>query len=182
MSRIGKKPIPVPNTVTVTIDGQNVGVKGPKGEMSWAFPSGITVDMDSEANQVVVGRKGDSGQDRAYHGLTRALINNMVTGVVTPFEKRLEIQGVGYQATLSNDVLALQVGFSHSVDLNVPADVNCRLQSPTLIVLDSCDRHAVGQFAANIRAVRPPEPYKGKGIRYHGEYVRRKAGKAFGAK
>lgn len=182
MSRIGKKPIDVPETVTVSIEGQHVGVKGPKGELSWDFPEGITVEFDSSARKVIVGRQGDTGQDRAFHGLTRALINNMVTGVVTPFERRLEIQGVGYQATLSDGLLALQVGFSHSVDLKVPSDVSCRLQSPTLVVLESCDRHAVGQFAANIRAVRPPEPYKGKGIRYFGEYVRRKAGKAFGAK
>lgn len=182
MSRIGKKPIDVPDAVTITIDGQHVGVKGPNGEMGWDFPDGISVTHDQDAKQVAVTRGGDTRQDRAYHGLTRALINNMVTGVVTPFERRLEIQGVGYQATLNNNVLALQVGFSHSVDLEVPSAVNCRLQSPTLIVLTSCDKHAVGQFAANIRAVRPPEPYKGKGIRYHGEYVRRKAGKAFGAK
>ncbi len=182
MSRIGKKPISVPDSVTVTVEGSHVGVKGPKGEMDWDFPDGITVEYQADSKQVVVGRAGDTGQDRAFHGLTRALINNMVTGVVTPFERRLEIQGVGYQATLSNNVLALQVGFSHSVDLPVPSNVGCRLQSPTHIVKESCDRHAVGQFAANIRAVRPPEPYKGKGIRYYGEFVRRKAGKAFGAK
>jgi len=150
--------------------------------MGWDFPEGINVEFQADSKQVVVGREGNTRQDRAFHGLTRALINNMVTGVVTPFERRLEIQGVGYQATLNNNLLALQVGFSHSVDLEVPSDVGCRLQSPTLIVLESCDRHAVGQFAANIRAVRPPEPYKGKGIRYYGEFVRRKAGKAFGAK
>jgi large subunit ribosomal protein L6 len=182
MSRIGKKPISVPDTVTVTVEGSHVAVKGPKGEMEWDFPNGISVEYQAESKQVVVGRAGNTRQDRAFHGLTRALINNMVTGVVTPFERRLEIQGVGYQATLSDNLLALQVGFSHSVDLPVPATVGCRLQSPTLIVLESCDRHAVGQFAANIRAVRPPEPYKGKGIRYYGEFVRRKAGKAFGAK
>ncbi len=182
MSRIGKKPIPVPDTVTVTVDGSDVSVKGPNGELSWGVPEGITVAYDGETKQVNVTRESDLRQARALHGLSRALINNMVTGVVTPFEKRLEIQGVGYQAVLVNDVLSLNVGFSHSVDMPVPEGVNCKLQSPTLIVVDSCDRQKVGQFAANIRAVRPPDPYKGKGIRYQGEFVRRKAGKAFGAK
>lgn len=182
MSRIGKKPIAVPDTVTVSVSGSEVTVKGPKGELSWGFPPGISVNVAEDGKSVSVSRSGDTRQARAFQGLTRALLNNMVTGVVTPFEKRLEIQGVGYQATLNNNVLSLNVGFSHSVDLKVPDNVTCTLQSPTLVVVQSCDRHAVGQFAANIRAVRPPEPYKGKGIRYYGEHVRRKAGKAFGAK
>ncbi len=182
MSRIGKTPIAVPDSVTVTVSGSEVAVKGPKGELSWGVPEGISVDVQDDGRTVAVSREGDTRQSRALHGLTRALINNMVTGVVTPFEKRLEIQGVGYQAILTGNKLMLNVGFSHSVDLDVPDNVTCTLQSPTLVVVQSCDRHAVGQFAANIRAVRPPEPYKGKGIRYFGEHVRRKAGKAFGAK
>lgn len=182
MSRIGKKPIAIPKDVTVTVNDRDVAVKGPKGSLEWQVPEGISVTIDEESKAVQVGRSGDTRQDRAYHGLSRALINNMVTGVVTPFEKKLEIQGVGYQATLNNGILSLQVGFSHSVDLKVPDDVDCSLQSPTMVVVQGCDKHAVGQFAANVRAARPPEPYKGKGVRYLGEHVRRKAGKAFGAK
>lgn len=182
MSRIGKKPVDIPDSVTVTLNGRDVTVKGPNGELQWQVPEGISVSVDDAGKQLQVSRDADTGQSRAFHGLSRALINNMVTGVVTHFEKRLEIQGVGYQATLNGGVLALQVGFSHSVDLTVPPGVDCSLQSPTMIVVKGCDKHAVGQFAANIRAVRPPEPYKGKGIRYFGEHVRRKAGKAFGSK
>lgn len=182
MSRIGKKPIEIPGNVEVTLNGRDVSVKGPNGALQWQVPEGISVALDEGSKNILVTRDSDVRQVRAFHGLARALINNMVTGVVTHFEKRLEIQGVGYQATLNNGKLSLQVGFSHSVDLPVPADVDCTLTSPTLIVVKGCDKHAVGQFAANIRAVRPPEPYKGKGIRYQGEHVRRKAGKAFGSK
>jgi large subunit ribosomal protein L6 len=182
MSRIGKKPIPVAESVTVTVTGQDVTVKGPDGELSWTAPPGITLEYHVEAKQLVVTRAGDDGQSRAFHGLSRALISNMVSGVVTPFEKRLEVHGVGYQAVLVDGTLSLNVGYSHSVDLKVPAGVGCALQSPTLIIVKSCDKQAAGQFAANIRAARPPEPYKGKGVRYQGEYVRRKAGKAFGSK
>lgn len=182
MSRIGKKPIPVADSVTVTVSGQDVSVKGPNGELSWSAPAGVTVTHDTEAKQIVVTPESEGREGRAFHGLTRALINNMVTGVVTPFEKRLEVHGVGYQAVLVDNTLSLSVGFSHTVDLKVPANVECTLQSPTLIIVKSCDKQAAGQFAANIRAARPPEPYKGKGVRYQGEYVRRKAGKAFGAK
>lgn len=182
MSRIGKKPIPVADSVAVTVNGQDVTVKGPNGELSWSAPHGITLAHDADAKQIVVARASDDSQSRAFHGLSRSLISNMVTGVVTPFEKRLEVHGVGYQATLNGGILALSVGYSHSVDLTVPEGVECTLQSPTLIIVKSADKQAAGQFAANIRAARPPEPYKGKGVRYQGEYVRRKAGKAFGAK
>ena len=182
MSRIGKKPIEIPGGVEVTLSGRDVSVKGPNGALQWQVPEGISVTIDTDAKQLLVSRDAETRQGRAFHGLSRALINNMVVGVVTHFEKKLEIQGVGYQATLNNGELSLQVGFSHSVDLKVPAGVDCSLISPTLIVVKGCDKHAVGQFAANIRAVRPPEPYKGKGVRYQGEFVRRKAGKAFGSK
>jgi large subunit ribosomal protein L6 len=182
MSRIGKKPIEIPGGVEVTLSGRDVSVKGPNGALQWQVPEGISVTIDSDAKLLLVSRDAETRQGRAFHGLSRALINNMVVGVVTHFEKKLEIQGVGYQATLNNGELSLQVGFSHSVDLKVPAGVDCSLISPTLIVVKGCDKHAVGQFAANIRAVRPPEPYKGKGVRYQGEFVRRKAGKAFGSK
>ena len=166
----------------MSVSGQDVAVKGPNGELSWSAPAGVTVTHDTEAKHIVVTPESEGREGRAFHGLTRALINNMVTGVVTPFEKRLEVHGVGYQAVLVGDTLSLSVGFSHSVDLKVPANVECTLQSPTLIIVKSCDKQAAGQFAADIRAARPPEPYKGKGVRYQGEYVRRKAGKAFGAK
>lgn len=180
MSRIGKKPIAISSDVTVTVAGQNVAVKGPKGDLNWDFPFEILVAVDGDA--VLVTRRDDTRGARALHGLTRALINNMVAGVVKPFEKKLEIQGVGYQAFIDKNTLSLNVGFSHSVDLPIPDGVSCVCASQTQVVVQSCDKHAVGQFAANIRSVRPPDAYKGKGIRYHGEFVRRKAGKAFGAK
>jgi large subunit ribosomal protein L6 len=182
MSRIGRKAIAIPAGVVVEIVGRNVSVRGPNGTLTWDFPEGISVVGCAEANEITISRGTDGSQARAFHGLTRALINNMVLGVVSPFEKRLEIQGVGYQATLNDGTLSLQVGFAHSVDLVVPGDVSCTLGSPTQVIVKGCDKHSVGQFAANIRAVRPPEPYKGKGIRYQGEHVRRKAGKAFGSK
>ncbi|MDA0808966.1 MAG: 50S ribosomal protein L6 [Planctomycetota bacterium] len=182
MSRIGKKPIEIPANVEVSVSGREICVKGPNGTLQWQHPEGVSVVVESDSRRVTVSRDSDTGTLRAFHGLTRALVNNMVVGVVEQFEKRLEIQGVGYQATLSGGELRLQVGFSHSVDLKVPSDVDCSLVSPTLIVVKGCNKHSVGQFAANIRAVRPPEPYKGKGIRYQGEHVRRKAGKAFGSK
>jgi large subunit ribosomal protein L6 len=139
----------------------------------------MQVAVDEAAKQIVISRPDDEAQNRALHGLTRALINNMVSGVVTQFEKKLEIVGVGYQASISGKSLNLQVGFANVVKLPIPAGVKCTLPDNTHIVLNSADKQAVGQFAAVIRKVRPPEPYKGKGIRYEGEHVRRKAGKAF---
>ncbi|QDV53528.1 50S ribosomal protein L6 [Gimesia fumaroli] len=179
MSRIGKKPIPVPSGVEVKVDGGSISVKGKHGELSFTYHPSMKVELDSEANIVNVIRPDEERQSRALHGLTRALIANMVQGVETPFVKKLEIQGVGYQATLNGQKLSLQVGFANTIVLEVPKGVTCELPNSTSIVVTSADKHAVGQFAANIRSVRPPEPYKGKGIRYEGEYVRRKAGKAF---
>ncbi|QDT45455.1 50S ribosomal protein L6 [Gimesia alba] len=179
MSRIGKKPIPVPSGVEVKIDGGSISIKGKHGELSFTYHPSMQVELDSEANVVNVIRPNEERQSRALHGLTRALIANMVQGVETPFVKKLEIQGVGYQATLNGQKLSLQVGFANTIVLEVPKGVTCELPNSTNIVVTSADKHAVGQFAANIRSVRPPEPYKGKGIRYEGEYVRRKAGKAF---
>lgn len=178
MSRIGKKPVPLPAGVTAKVDGGVVTVKGPKGELKFQFHPHMQVQVDDGAKQLVVSRPDDTGESRALHGLTRALINNMVTGVVTPFERKLEIIGVGYQASLSGKTLNLSVGFANVIKLPVPAGVTCVLPDNTHITLTSCDRQAVGQFAAVIHRVRPPEPYKGKGIRYEGEQVRRKAGKA----
>ncbi|WP_437186248.1 50S ribosomal protein L6 [Planctomicrobium sp. SH668] len=181
MSRIGKKPISIPSGVTVAIKDGEIRVKGKNGELSHVWHPNITVSVDEAAKEIVVTRPDDVRLNRSLHGLTRALIANMVIGVETLFEKKLEIQGVGYQATLANKVVSLQVGFANIIKLTVPEGVICEIPAPTQIVVRGADKHAVGQFAANIRRVRPPEPFKGKGIRYVGEVVRRKAGKAFGS-
>lgn len=179
MSRIGKKPVALPAGVTAKVASGVFSVKGPQGELTFKFHPAMQVAVDEAAKQIVISRPDDEAQNRALHGLTRALINNMVSGVVTQFEKKLEIVGVGYQASISGKSLNLQVGFANVVKLPIPAGVKCTLPDNTHIVLNSADKQAVGQFAAVIRKVRPPEPYKGKGIRYEGEHVRRKAGKAF---
>lgn len=176
MSRIGKKPVPILDGVSVNVSGQTVEVKGPKGELSFVAPGEISVAV--EDGQVVVGRPDDSRDNRALHGLTRAIINNMVVGTKTPYEKRLEISGTGYQATLNGKKLSLQVGFANTIVLDIPDGVDVECPSQIMVVVRSCDKQKCGQFAANVRAVRPPEPYKGKGIRYTDEVVRRKAGKA----
>ena len=181
MSRIGKQPVAVPDGVTVSLDGAAVKVKGPKGDLAFTPHSNMTVAVADDGKSVEVTRPNDQAQNRALHGLTRSLIDNMVTGVKEPFEKRLEIQGVGYNAQLAGQTLKLQVGFANTIELTVPDGVTCTLPKPTEVVVQSPDKQACGQFAANVRKVRPPEPYKGKGIRYAGEQVRRKAGKAFGS-
>lgn len=178
MSRIGKQPVPVPKGVEITPRDGGLKVKGKHGELSLAYPPGMAVEWDESARQLKVHRPDDQRRSRALHGLTRALVANVVTGVEKPFEKRLEIQGVGYQASLAGKQLKLQVGFANTVVLDIPPLVTCEVPQPTQIVVRSIDKHACGQFAANIRKVRPPEPYKGKGIRYVGEFVRRKVGKA----
>ncbi|MBI3861286.1 MAG: 50S ribosomal protein L6 [Planctomycetia bacterium] len=179
MSRIGKKPVPLPAGVTAKVDGGILSVKGTQGDLKLKFHSAMKVQVDEAAKQIVVTRPDDERQNRALHGLTRSLINNMVTGVVKPFEQKLEIIGVGYQASIGGKTLNLQVGYANVIKLPIPAAVKCTLPDNTHIHLTSADKQAVGQFAAVIRKVRPPEPYKGKGIRYEGEHVRRKAGKAF---
>ncbi len=179
MSRIGIKPIPIPSGVDVSVDGQTVKVKGKNGELSLEHHPAMSVQHDADAKEIRVERPNDSRENRALHGLTRSLINNMVQGVETPFEKRLEIVGVGYQALMVGDKLALNVGFANTVEMEIPPLVTCEVPSTTQILVKSPDKQAVGQFAADIRAVRPPEPYNGKGIRFVGEHVRRKAGKAF---
>jgi large subunit ribosomal protein L6 len=181
MSRIGKKPVVVPAGVTVQVAGSKVTVKGKHGELSLSPHPRMKVVYHDAQKQICVERPADDRESRALHGLTRALLNNMVQGVSTPWEKKLELQGVGYQASLSGKTLTLQVGFANAVKLTVPANVICEVPDNTHINLKSADRQAVGQFAAEIRSVRPPEPYKGKGIRYVNERVRRKAGKAFGS-
>ena len=179
MSRIGNKPVPVPDGVDVKVQGGKVTVKGANGELSFEHHPKMSVEFDAESKTIRVVRPDDHRQSRALHGLTRSLINNMVVGVVNYYEKRLEIVGVGYQATLDGQTLNLQVGYANTVSLLIPKVVVCELTDNTHIVVKSADKQAVGQFAADIRKVRPPEPYKGKGIRYLGEHVRRKAGKAF---
>ncbi|MFT4539121.1 MAG: large subunit ribosomal protein L6 [Planctomycetota bacterium] len=182
MSRIGNQPIPIPAGVTISAGGdRGVQVKGPKGDLSITLRPEI--DIDVEANQAVVKPNGTGGtrQARAYHGMTRALINNMVEGVTKGFAKNLEIQGVGWNAKVQGAKVVLNIGFCHAVDVPLLQGVKAECPNPTTINLTGPDKQAVGQVAADIRAVRPPEPYKGKGIRYQGEYVRRKAGKSFGS-
>src|SRR3954471_18794083 len=175
MSRIGKKPIVVPTGVTVTIDPEVVRVHGPKGELSERIPRDITVAQDGE--DILVTRPTDRGEHRALHGLTRSLVANMVEGVTEGFSKTLEIQGVGYRASMRGTDLELNVGYSHPVVKKPPEGISFEVPAVTQVVVKGIDKQKVGQVAAEIRAVRPPEPYKGKGIRYEGEYVRRKVGK-----
>ncbi len=179
MSRIGKKPIPIPAGVSVTVDGSTVRVKGPKGELTRAIRPEITVKVDDGV--VTLERPSEQKQHRAYHGLTRALMANMVQGVTGGYRKSLDIVGVGYRAEKKGENLVLTVGYSHQVTYPQPPGITITTPSPTNVVVEGIDKEKVGQVAAEIRSVRPPEPYKGKGIRYTGEQVRRKAGKA-GAK
>jgi large subunit ribosomal protein L6 len=175
MSRIGKQPIPVPSGVEVTIEPELVKVKGPKGELQERVARAI--DVKQENGEVLVTRPTDRGDHRALHGLTRSLIANMVEGVTNGFEKRLEIQGVGYRAQLQGKTLVLALGYSHPVEMEAPDGIEFEVPLPTRIVVRGISKQAVGEIAANIRKKRPPEPYKGKGIRYEGEYVARKVGK-----
>jgi large subunit ribosomal protein L6 len=175
MSRIGKRPIDVPAGVTVSVDSGRVTVSGPKGELAQVVPS--RMEIAQEDGTILVTRPTERGEDRALHGLTRTLIANMVEGVTKGFEKRLEIQGVGYRAALKGADLELQVGYSHSVTVKPRTGVTFEVPAPTQVVVKGTDKQVVGQTAAEIRKIRPPEPYKGKGIRYEGEFVRRKVGK-----
>ena len=180
MSRIGKKPVPVPSGVSVTIDGQTVKVKGSKGEMQARMVD--LVNVKHENDEIVVSPVDQSKPARSAWGLSRTLIANLITGVTDGFTKKLEINGVGYNAQLAGNLLKLQVGFANTIELTVPSGITCEVPQPTNVIVSGADKQKVGQFAAEIRRVRPPEPYKLKGIKYEGEYVRRKAGKAFGAK
>ncbi|HAQ24309.1 MAG TPA: 50S ribosomal protein L6 [Acidimicrobiaceae bacterium] len=176
MSRIGKAPIPVPSGVEVSISGRQVAVKGPKGELDLQIPGDISVRQDGE--EIVVERPNDERQNRAMHGLTRSLVNNMVVGVSEGFTKELQIVGVGYRAAPKGTDIELQLGFSHPVIVKAPDGIKFDVPEPTRIIVSGADKQAVGQVAADIRSYRKPEPYKGKGVRYVGEYVARKAGKA----
>jgi large subunit ribosomal protein L6 len=175
MSRIGKRPIELPTSVNVAISPGRVQVNGPLGELSQVVPSRMKIEQ--REGEIVVERPTERGDDRALHGLTRTLVANMVEGVTNGFEKRLELQGVGYRAALKGASLELSVGYSHPVTIEPRQGVSFEVPVPTQIVVKGIDKQAVGQLAAEIRKVRPPEPYKGKGIRYEGEYVRRKVGK-----
>jgi large subunit ribosomal protein L6 len=175
MSRIGRKPVPVPEAVTVEIAPGNIAVKGPKGELHQTLSQEMSVEQNDGA--VTVARPTDRGEHRALHGLTRSLIANMVLGVTEGFEKRLEIQGVGYRAQLKGKNLELALGFSHPVSVEAPEGIEFEVPQPTEIVIRGIDKQLVGQVAADIRKRRPPEPYKGKGIRYRDEQVLRKVGK-----
>jgi large subunit ribosomal protein L6 len=183
MSRIGRKPVAVPAGVKVAVNDFTVSVEGPKGKLSFVHRPEIGVKYDDAGKQILVTRGDDERLSRALHGLTRSLVNNMVVGVTTGYTKRLEIVGVGYQAQLKKaNSVALQVGYANQITLEAPPGVSVTVPDATHVVISGADKQAVGQFAAEVRKVRPPEPYKGKGIRYEGEVVRRKAGKAFGAK
>ncbi|MGH2879681.1 MAG: 50S ribosomal protein L6 [Solirubrobacteraceae bacterium] len=175
MSRIGRRPIQLPSGVTVTIEPELVSVKGPKGELSERVPRDIEVLQEGET--LLVSRPTDRGEHRALHGLTRSLVANMVQGVTDGYEKRLEIQGVGYRAQLKGKNLELAVGYSHPVPIPAPSGIEFEVPQPTRIVVKGISKQQVGEIAAIIRKQRPPEPYKGKGIRYEGEYVQRKVGK-----
>ena len=175
MSRIGKQPIAVPDGVEIDVKPGLVSVKGPKGELSQTVSRDMTVSQDN--GTLTVERPTDRGEHRALHGLTRSLIANMVEGVTDGFEKRLEIQGVGYRARLQGKALELSVGYSHPVSVTAPEGIEFEVPTPTQVIVRGIDKQLVGEMAARIRRTRPPEPYKGKGIRYAGEHVRRKVGK-----
>ena len=178
MSRIGKNPIAVPSGVTITLDGNRITVKGPKGELSRLIPADMKVSQES--GSVTVNRPSDDPRHKALHGLSRTLIANMVEGVTKGFSKQLDIVGVGYKAETRPYGLQLALGFSHPVEYRAPQGIKLTAPAPTQIVIEGANKEVVGQVAAELRSLRPPEPYKGKGIKYAGEQIRRKAGKAGG--
>ncbi len=179
MSRIGRMPITIPAGVTVTLEDHVITVKGPKGELTRELHSEMEIKI--EGSEITVARPSDDKNHRSLHGLTRTLVANMVTGVTTGFAKNLEIQGVGYRAAMKGKQLALTLGFSHPLELDLPEGISVEVPAPNKIIISGANKEVVGEFAAKVRKYRKPEPYKGKGIRYEGEVVRRKAGKA-GAK
>lgn len=178
MSRIGNKPIPVVDGVKVNIASGVVNVEGPKGKLSYELRPEVSVALDEETKELKVDRRDDDKHSRAFHGLTRALINNMIFGVKNGYEKKLELQGVGYVCNISGNVLSLRVGLANELKKQIPAGLEVTCPDQTHIDVKGCDKQKVGQFAAEVRALRKPEPYKGKGIRYVGEYVKIKPGKS----
>ena len=187
MSRIGKKPIPLPAGVKVELKGHHITVTGSKGTLSWSHPDGVAVAPDAKASAICVTRASDVAQHRAFHGMTRALINNMVVGVTQGYQLKMEIYGTGYGCVISGKTLELNVGHAHPVSLLIPAGVKVDIEvpntkgdeTPAKLTVSGIDKQAVGQFARMIKDAKQPEPYKGKGVRYAGEQIRRKAGKAF---
>jgi large subunit ribosomal protein L6 len=178
MSRIGKNPIAVPNGVSITLNGNQITVKGPKGELSRVIPADMMISQDT--GTVTVNRPSDDPKHKALHGLSRTLIANMVEGVTKGFSKQLDIVGVGYKAETRPYGLQLALGFSHPVEYKAPKGIKLTAPAPTQIIIEGANKEVVGQVAAELRSLRPPEPYKGKGIKYQGEQIRRKAGKAGG--
>ncbi len=181
MSRIGNKPISIPSGVSISEGDGQIKVKGKKGELSMPLRREITVDVGDKEINVKNDRPASDRQARAFHGMTRALLQNLVIGVSEGFERKLEINGVGYNVTLQGQKLSFNLGFSHSVEVDIPTELQVECPNQTSIVIRGCDKQAVGQLAAQIRKLRPPEPYKGKGIKYDFEIIKRKAGKAFGS-
>ena len=179
MSRIGKQPVAVSAGAKIQLDSDQITVEGPKGKVSLALPQGVKVRHDESAGSIIVERDDDSRQCRALHGTIRSLISNMVQGVTEGFTRRLEINGIGYNAKLNGRVVELNVGFSKPVRMPIPEGLDVVLPNPTIIAITGADKALLGHFAASLRKVRPPEPYKGKGLKYEGEVIRRKAGKAF---
>jgi large subunit ribosomal protein L6 len=177
MSRIGKQPVPVLDGVKVSIDGRTITTEGPQGKLQFEHRPEISLEIDEENKQILVSRSNDERMSRALHGLTRSLIHNMVVGVKEGYEKRLEIVGVGYGGTVQENQLALRVGFANEIKKAIPTGLDVTCPDQNHVVIKGCDKQQVGQFAAEVRAVRKPEPYKGKGIRYDGEYVKIKPGK-----
>ncbi len=178
MSRIGRKPIPVLDGVKVSVSGRTVQVEGPKGKLSWEHRQEVEVKVDDGQKLVQVNRHNDERQARALHGLTRALVSNMITGVKQGYEKKLEIVGVGYLAALKGKTLQLRVGYANELQRPIPEGLTVTVPDQTHITIQGCDKQMVGQFAAEIRSLRKPEPYKGKGVRYAGEHIKLKPGKA----
>lgn len=179
MSRIGKKPIPIPKGAKISVDGSTITVEGPKGKLApWEHRGEVSVEVDTEKNEVVVSRSAEDRISRALHGTTRALINNMLIGVTEGYEKRLEVVGVGYLAAIQGNILQLRVGFANEIHKEIPPGLEVTCPDQTHVSVKGCDKQQVGEFAANVRAARKPEPYKGKGVRYEGEYVKIKPGKS----
>ncbi|MFI4877033.1 MAG: 50S ribosomal protein L6 [Blastopirellula sp. JB062] len=178
MSRLGKKPVAIPEKVTVSVTNRVINVEGPLGKLAYEHRPEVSVTVNTDDNEVSVAAVGDSRESKAFHGLTRALIANMFEGVSKGYEKRLEIVGVGYLAAISGDVLQMRVGFANEIHKKIPSDLKVTCPDQTHVVIQGIDKQRVGQFAAECRAARKPEPYKGKGVRYQGEYVKLKPGKA----